>query len=118
MWYLTRKAGQASTLLHTTKYCRSANDNVPFRRAIFVRNRWVVLTLIFSFFAALSVRGARGQWRTPWNYEGPRGADHWSDLDPAYQPCNTGREQSPIDIRGTERAALPALQFEYRRAPL
>jgi carbonic anhydrase len=83
-----------------------------------VSNRWLVLTLVFPFFVALSVRGARAQWRTPWTYEGLRGADHWSDLDPDYQPCNTGREQSPIDIRVTERAALPALQFEYRRAPL
>jgi len=83
-----------------------------------VRNRWLVLILISSFLSALSVRGAGAQWRTPWTYEGPLGADHWSDLDPDYQPCNTGREQSPIDIRGTQRAALPALEFEYRRAPL
>jgi carbonic anhydrase len=22
-------------------------------------------------------------WKTPWDYEGPRGAEHWSALDPA-----------------------------------
>ena len=52
-------------------------------------------------------------WKTPWDYEGPRGADHWSALDPAYATCNIGKEQSPIDIRDTEKAQLPALRFEY-----
>jgi carbonic anhydrase len=58
------------------------------------------------------------QWKTPWSYEGPRGAEHWSELDPEYAACNTGKEQSPVDIRTTERAELPALQFEYRSEPL
>ena len=56
-------------------------------------------------------------WKTPWDYEGPRGNDHWADLDPDYAACK-GKEQSPIDIRTTQRAALPALRFEYHTAPL
>jgi len=75
----------------------------------------LVLTLML---AALLARVGRAQWRTPWTYEGPRGAEHWSELDPDYAPCNTGKEQSPIDIRATEKARLPALQFEYTRSPL
>jgi carbonic anhydrase len=57
-------------------------------------------------------------WRTPWSYAGARGPEHWGDLDPQYAPCKEGREQSPIDIRGTERAKLPALRFEYQSGPL
>lgn len=53
-------------------------------------------------------------WRTPWTYEG---ADHWHELDPEYAACN-GREQSPIDIRDTEKAILPNLQFVSKRGPL
>jgi carbonic anhydrase len=53
-------------------------------------------------------------WRTPWTYDG---AAHWSDLDPEYAACN-GKEQSPIDIRDTEKAELPALRFESKSAPL
>jgi carbonic anhydrase len=60
----------------------------------------------------------RAQWKTPWTYEGARGAGHWSDLDPAYAACNAGKEQSPIDIRRVEKAELPALRFEYRSGPL
>jgi carbonic anhydrase len=56
-------------------------------------------------------------WKTPWTYEE---SDHWSSLDPAYALCNTGKQQSPIDIdiRNAETADLPALQFESRSMPL
>ncbi|HEY1890178.1 MAG TPA: carbonic anhydrase family protein [Steroidobacteraceae bacterium] len=56
-------------------------------------------------------------WKTAWDYQGPRGAAHWSSLDPAYAICNTGREQSPIDIRNPRRADLPALRFVYKSEP-
>jgi carbonic anhydrase len=56
-------------------------------------------------------------WRTPWDYQGPRGSAHWGELDPAYAACN-GKEQSPIDIRVTEKIALPALRFDYHPGPI
>jgi len=42
-------------------------------------------------------------WRTPWTYEGPRGSDHWAELDSQYAACS-GKEQSPIDIQDTQKA--------------
>ena len=57
-------------------------------------------------------------WRTPWSYDGARGPEQWGDLDPLYAPCKAGREQSPIDIRSTEKADLPALRFDYHNGPL
>ncbi len=54
-------------------------------------------------------------WRTAWTYDE---AAHWSDLDPEYAPCNTGKEQSPIDIRNPQKTDLPALTFESKNAPL
>ena len=57
------------------------------------------------------------QWKTPWSYEGPTGPEHWASLDPAYAAC-LGKEQSPIDIRTTQRVRLLALQFDYQSAPL
>jgi carbonic anhydrase len=57
-------------------------------------------------------------WKTPWDYQGARGPDRWSELDPAYAACNEGRQQSPIDIRDAVRTDLPALRFVSRRDPL
>ena len=58
------------------------------------------------------------QWKTPWTYDGPAGPEHWGDLDPDYSACKTGREQSPIDLRGVQIAALPAIRFKYRSGSL
>jgi carbonic anhydrase len=57
-------------------------------------------------------------WKTAWSYNGVRGPEHWGDLDPDYAPCKDGREQSPIDVQGEEKADLPALRFEYESGPL
>jgi carbonic anhydrase len=78
---------------------------------------WKTLVWLASL-AALSPAVSSAQWRTPWSYEGARGPDHWSDLDPTYAACNHGKEQSPVDIQSAVRADLPALQFTSRRGPL
>ncbi len=77
------------------------------------------LAIAFLCCIAISIAGtARAQWKTPWSYEGARGAVHWGDLDPDYAACKTGREQSPIDIRGAVKADLPPIRFEYQSSPL
>ena len=57
------------------------------------RRRFACL-VVATLLMALSLQA---QWKTRWEYEGARGADHWSELDPAYAACN-GKGQSPIDI--------------------
>ncbi len=80
-----------------------------------MRDRRIFACLVVALFTALSLQA---QWKTRWEYEGARGADHWSELDPAYASCNAGKEQSPIDIEASEKTALPALRFESRSGPL
>jgi carbonic anhydrase len=57
-------------------------------------------------------------WKTPWSYRGPRGAQYWSTLDPSYATCNTGKEQSPIDIRNPHKVDLSPLRFEHKTEPI
>ena len=66
----------------------------------------------------LTPLAAGAQWKTPWSYDGARGPDHWSELDPDYAICNRGKAQSPIDIEGAAKAKLPPLSFRYRAGPL
>jgi carbonic anhydrase len=82
-----------------------------------VRIGWMTAALVVGMTTLPPLRAA-AQWKTPWTYEGPLGAEHWSDLDPAYAACNTGKSQSPIDIRNPEKADLPALRFDYHSGPL
>ena len=49
-----------------------------------------------------------------WAYEGKTGPLVWGRLDPAYEACTKGHEQSPIDIRGAHlNKALPPVEFHY-----
>jgi carbonic anhydrase len=73
---------------------------------------WLVVSVV------LVSTSSQAQWKTGWQYEGPRGAEHWSELDPDYAPCNLGTEQSPIDIENAVKAELPALRFESKSGPL
>ena len=68
--------------------------------------------------AVLTPLPSLAQWKTPWTYDGAAGPEHWGDLDPDYAACKTGQQQSPIDIRGAQRADLPAIRFEYKSGPL
>ncbi len=79
-----------------------------------MKNTACLIVLLLTGASAES----QAQWRTPWAYDGPKGSQHWGDLDPEYAACKTGKAQSPIDIRGAEKAALPAVHFEYRAEPL
>jgi carbonic anhydrase len=82
-----------------------------------MRIGWMTLVWL-AVAAVLAPLGPRAQWKTPWSYAGAEGPEHWGNLDPDYAPCNTGREQSPIDIRTTKKTNLPALRFEYKSGPL
>ncbi len=53
-----------------------------------------------------------------WQYSGEFGPEAWGRMQPAYALCDRGRRQSPIDIVAARKQALPALEFQYRSAPL
>jgi carbonic anhydrase len=67
----------------------------------------------------LAAAPGHAQWRTPWSYEkGPMEPARWGDLDPDYAACKTGTAQSPINITGATKAALPPLEFAFRSGPV
>ena len=72
----------------------------------------------FYSFAALvlglagSVAGA--QSGAHWDYYGKTGPLAWGRLDPAYQACSKGHEQSPINIRDAHlNKGLQPIEFHY-----
>jgi carbonic anhydrase len=82
-----------------------------------LRNIWIALVSVIVTLASVPI-SARAQWKTPWSYGGEKGPEHWGDLDPEYATCKIGKEQSPIDIRNSRKARLPAIRFEYKSGPV
>jgi carbonic anhydrase len=68
---------------------------------------------LFAAFVAVAAC-AVAQSGASWDYEGHRGPLVWGKLDPGYQACSKGHEQSPIDIRGAHlNKALKPIEFHY-----
>ncbi|GFN88925.1 carbonic anhydrase-related protein 10-like protein [Plakobranchus ocellatus] len=42
--------------------------------------------------------GSTGQRSETWTYDGPAGPQHWGELNPSWQLCNSGKFQSPINV--------------------
>lgn len=59
-----------------------------------------------------------GKFKVPeWGYEAHNGPAVWGQLDPVYQVCSLGGEQSPIDLSCARREKLVPVGFDYRSSP-
>ena len=52
---------------------------------------------------------------TAWNHDpgSAIGPVYWGTIDPAFEKCETGTSQSPVDISGAVNGGGPSLQFRY-----
>ena len=70
--------------------------------------------LTFSLISSTVTFAGGGQW----TYEGETGPEHWGSLSPEFSLCDTGKNQSPVDLVADLDADLPELVFEYHGTPL
>jgi carbonic anhydrase len=75
--------------------------------------KYVGLPLIL---ASLSISGAAfaGGSASHWSYSGEEGPENWGSLDSEYVACSTGKNQTPIDIKGMVEAELPPIVMSYQ----
>jgi len=52
--------------------------------------------------------------RPHWGYSGVEGPVHWGSLAKEFSLCGSGKEQSPINIKGEQEMNLLPLEFHYR----
>jgi carbonic anhydrase len=72
--------------------------------------------IILSLATLLAAPARAADEHAHWQYgKGHGGPAHWAELNPEFSTCGTGKHQSPIDIRGAEKAELPEIQFAYQR---
>jgi carbonic anhydrase len=68
----------------------------------------------FAAFLLFASTVAFAQSHSDWTYQGKTGALVWGKIDPSYEACAKGHEQSPIDIRGARLdAKLKPIEFHY-----
>ena len=78
-----------------------------------MRSCALVIALVLGSGCAMAQSGAN------WDYAGKTGPLGWGKLDPAYQTCSKGHEQSSIDIRGAWlNKKLQFIEFHYLVASL
>jgi carbonic anhydrase len=74
----------------------------------------IIAAFVFGFAAASVAQSGAN-----WGYEGKTGPLVWGRLDPAYQACSKGHEQSPLDIRGARlNQSLKPIEFHYLAGPM
>lgn len=49
-----------------------------------------------------------------WGYEGEAAPQNWSNLDAKFALCASGKNQSPIDLKGFVKADLKPLKLDYK----
>jgi carbonic anhydrase len=64
---------------------------------------------------ALMAGAAQAGHAVHWGYQGEEGPATWGQLSPDYATCASGRNQSPVDLKGFIEAELPPLALEYRK---
>lgn len=64
--------------------------------------------------AAEAAKKAHEHMGHHWSYSGETGPENWGKMNKDYTMCESGKRQSPIDIRGGIGVDLPALKFNYQ----
>ncbi len=85
-------------------------------KRLFFYKRFFGLAIVWIML--IPVSASAQQPPTHWSYSGHAGPNEWGKLDSTYAACSSGKTQSPIDIRGAQKADLPVLKFEYNSVPL
>ena len=49
-----------------------------------------------------------------WGYEGEAGPQNWGKLDAKFAMCASGKNQSPIDLKGFVEADMKPLKLDYK----
>ena len=57
-----------------------------------------------------SADSKKDESKTHWSYDGKDGPENWAKLSPEFATCDTGRNQSPINIEDTIHAAIKSLK--------
>ena len=67
-----------------------------------------VFFMMSMLLSTLSYAGAH------WDYSGVEGPENWGKLSADFLACSAGKNQSPVDLKGTIKGRLKPVKFEYK----
>jgi len=73
-----------------------------------------LLTVLFSGLTLATAPLTANASDVHWTYDGKHGAKHWGSLTSEFGTCDSGVNQSPINITETIDASLPVLAINYQ----
>lgn len=72
------------------------------------------LLAALAFSACFSLQASE---HAHWSYEGQEAPTHWGKLSPDFSLCETGKNQSPVDIHGALKTTHEGLKLAYQTGP-
>ncbi|MEM6399720.1 MAG: carbonic anhydrase [Cyanobacteria bacterium P01_D01_bin.116] len=71
-----------------------------------------------SLFGCSSLTSASKEKGKTWGYIGEKGPENWGNLSSDFDACQTGNNQSPLNLESAVDADLPELKINYKDSPL
>lgn len=71
-----------------------------------------------GMLAGLLAFGSAASAQDNWSYSGSNGPANWHSLSPANAVCQSGQQQSPINLEGTEPVIMHRLVTNYTVTPV
>ncbi|MCJ8280428.1 MAG: carbonic anhydrase family protein, partial [Rivularia sp. ALOHA_DT_140] len=62
--------------------------------------------------------GIKEKGKTHWGYIGKEGPENWGNLSADFKVCQTGKSQSPVNLKLAVNVELPNLEIDYKDTPL
>jgi carbonic anhydrase len=85
------------------------------------RGRAAIAAVSVLVLASCGGPGGSASEPPAWNHDpadANLGPESWGSIDPSFEACMDGFEQSPIDIADPDASDLPPLVFDYSTTPL
>jgi carbonic anhydrase len=74
--------------------------------------------LVSIFVSLLPAFVLAGGTQPHWGYRGAANPTEWGKLSSDFTKCESGLEQSPIDIKGAKKGSSAPITFNYKSSPL
>lgn len=67
-----------------------------------------------TFMLVINFSSIAAEYRVHWGYSGQEGPAYWGKLSPDFSLCDTGKNQSPINIQGALETHLGTLNIAFQ----